>query len=181
VAWDPKAFEAARQAEKARRLFEAADDVPALIERLGGRLAARVRERLIERMSSDPTIREALRREAEILRRDLEGPNPTVIERLVVERVMVGWLAAAWCDLLFDTFAVDLVDREVAAHVARLRNAADRNYLASLKCLALVRRAAPAVTVHVHKTVNVKKKGAGRAAPRVARPGGRLSGETTVG
>jgi hypothetical protein len=181
VAFDPKVFADARQAEKARRLFEAADDVPALIERLGGRLAARVRDRLVERLSPDPVVREALRREAEILRRDLEGAAPTTIERLIAERVVVAWLAVGWLDLLYFGLAGEFVHREVEAHVARMRSRANRDYLAGLKALALVRRAAPAVTININKSVNVNKKGAGRAAPRVARPGGRLSGETTVG
>jgi len=63
--------------EKARRLFDAADDVPALIEKLGGKLARRVQERLVERLSSDPLVQESIRREAEILRRELEGDRPT--------------------------------------------------------------------------------------------------------
>jgi hypothetical protein len=51
----------------------------------------------------------------------------------------------------------------IAARLARsrkrrLRNAADRNYLASLKCLALIRKAAPEVTVTINKTVNVNRK-----------------------
>ena len=78
--------------EKARRLFDAADDVPALIEKLGGKLARRVQERLVERLSSDPLVQESIRREAEILRRELEGDRPTVIERLIVERIVVAWL-----------------------------------------------------------------------------------------
>jgi hypothetical protein len=96
-----------------------ADDVPALIERLGGRLAVRVRD---------------------------------------------------------DTFADDVVNREVAAHVARMRNAADRNYLASLKCLALIRKAAPAVTVTINKTVNMNRKDSGTGPV-----GGRLAGVIGAG
>jgi hypothetical protein len=47
-----------------------------LIKKLGGKLAARVKDGLVERLSPDPVAREAVRREAEILRRDLEGPAP---------------------------------------------------------------------------------------------------------
>ena len=144
-----------------------------MIERLGGRLGKRVCERLIERITPNPTTRESIRREAEMMRRDLEGEKPTVIERLVVERVIVSWLSLAWADLLFDTFAGDLEYREVGAHVARMRNAANRHHLASLKALALIRKAAPAVTVNINKTVNVKGKmrGAGAAVGRLDRLG----------
>src|SRR4051812_29376231 len=93
---DPRALHDARKAEAARRLFEAADDVPALIEKLGGKLFKRVQERLVERIASDPVARESVRREAELKRRDLEGENPTVIERLVVERVVLARLDVHW-------------------------------------------------------------------------------------
>jgi hypothetical protein len=185
MAWDPKAFEDeavrrrfeevfedARAAEAARRLFEPADDVPALVGRLGGGLAKRVRDRLVERLSPDPAVREAVRGEVEALRRDLEGPAPTTIEHLIVERVVVAWLAVGWLDLLYFGLAGEFAHREVEAHVARMRSRANRDYLAGLKALALVRRAAPAVTVNTNKTVNVNKKG-GRGR------GG--AGENTVG
>ena len=163
-------YEEARQAEKAKRLFDAADDVPALIERLGGGLGERVRERLVERIASDPLARESVRRQAEIMRRDLEGENPTAIERLLVERVVVGWLALAWADLLCDAFGYDPDGGEVGGYCLRMRSAANRDYLASLKALALIRRAAPAVTVNVKATVKVKRKGRGGGAGRARRP-----------
>lgn len=147
------------EAERARRLFEEADDVPALIRRLGGRLADRVREQLIARIAGDAVSREAVRREADMMRRELEGERPTVIERLVAEQVVIAWLDLRRCDLLYESFADELERREVASHVVRMRNAAGRNYLATLRALALIRRAAPAVTVNVTKTVNMSRRG----------------------
>ena len=114
-------YEEARQAEKARRLFKAADDVPALIDRLGGGLGKRVRERLIGRIDSDPLARESVRRQAEVMCRDLEGPNPTAIERLIVERVVVGWLALARADLLCEAFGYGPDGREVGGYCLRMR------------------------------------------------------------
>jgi hypothetical protein len=169
-----RAFEEGRQAEKARRLFDAVDDVPALIEKLGGGLGKRARERLVERMADDPELREAIRRESDALRRELEGEKPTVIERLVVERFVVAWLAVGWMDLHFGGFAGDLTSRELAAHIARMRKAANRDYLFSLRALDLIQRAAPAVTVNVDNTVKVNVKGRGKKKGIVA--GGRLAG-----
>ena len=159
---------------KARRLFETADDVPALIERLGGGLGERLRERLVRRLTDGPVVRESFRREAEALRRELEGEKPTVIERLVVERVVVTWLSLAWIDRLCDGYASGLWEpeaRDVSAHAARMRGAASRDHLAALKALALIRKAAPSVTVNINNTVTVKKKGRGAGAT-----GGRLAG-----
>jgi len=168
-----KAIDDAIDAERTRRLFEAAGgDVGALFERLGGRLAKRVRERLVKRLSDSQVVRETFRRDAGMLLRDLEGEKPTSIERLVAERVVVGWLNVAWADVLCDAYSADLDDREVAAHVTRMRSAANRDYLASLKALALIRRAAPSVTVNVKATVKVRKgRGAGTAGGRLDRLG----------
>jgi hypothetical protein len=86
--------------------------------------------------------------------------KPAVIERLIVQRVVVAWFNVGWLDLLYFGPEEGFVQREVEAHVARLRGRANRDYLAALKALALIRRAAPAVTVNINnKTVNVKKKG----------------------
>jgi hypothetical protein len=43
-----------------------------------------------------------------------------------------------------------------------MRNAANRNYLASLKALALIRKAAPAVMINVNTTVRTGKRREGR-------------------
>jgi hypothetical protein len=159
AAWDQKVLEDARQAERAKRLFEKADDVPALVAKLGGGLAERVRQKLIEKLSPTPEVREVFRREAEVLRRALEGENPTVIEHLVVERIIISWLHVSWLDLLAFGPPGEFIQREVEVHVARLRGRAHRDYLAAIKCLSLIRKAAPAaVTVNINKTVNVDKK-----------------------
>jgi hypothetical protein len=146
--------------EDARRLFANADDVPTLIRRLGGGLADRVRDRLIEKIAGDAVTREAIRSEAEMRRRELEGDRPTAIERLLVEQVVVAWLDAERCILVYYAFGEGMSkreEREIAAHVARMRNAANRNHTATLKALALIRKAAPCVTINVTKSVNVTR------------------------
>jgi hypothetical protein len=166
VAWDPKVLEDARKDEAARRLFAQAADVPALVERLGGRMATRVKEGLVRRMSSDAAVREAFRREAEALRKDLEGPDPTVVERLVCERIIIAWLHVHWLDLLYFGPEEGFTHQGLEAHVARLRSRANRDYLASLKCLSLIRKAAPqSVTVNISKTVNVDRKRGAKGPP----------------
>jgi hypothetical protein len=111
------------------------------------------------------------------MRRNLEGERPTAIERLLVEQVVVAWLDARRCSLLYGILAEGMSDREEreeAVHVVRMRNAATRNYNATLKDLALIRKATPPVTVTVTKTVNATR-GERKARPivdRLARPCG---------
>jgi hypothetical protein len=137
-----KAFYDAVQALHARRLFDAADDVPALIKRFGGGLAERVRERPIKDLAQDPYVRESFRHEADMLRRDLDGERPSAIERLLAERAVVGWLDVGRLDLLYAAFLAEPDFPEMAAHLARLRSAADRSYRRALKNQALLQRAA---------------------------------------
>ena len=168
-----KALDDVIAAERVRRLIKSAGgDADAVFERFGGRLAGRVRERLVKRLSDDPAMQELIRRDAEGHRRELEGEKPTVMERLVVERVLVTWLSLAWADVLSDAYGSDLGKpemREVAAHVARMRSAANRDHLAALRACARIRKAVPSVTVNVNAAVKVMKKG--RGAGKV---GGRL-------
>ena len=138
---DPQ-FQATLAEERARRLFEeAGPDVDRLIKHYGGKLPLEVRERLVRRLGADPNAREAVRREADRVRRELEGPAPTVVERLVAERAVIGWLHLAWCDRLAEAFADELERREVASHVDRIRARANRSYLHTLRSLELVRKA----------------------------------------
>jgi hypothetical protein len=52
----------------------------------------------------------------------------------------------------------DRSDLKIGAYCIRPANAANRNYLAALRSLALIRKAAPTVTVNISNTENVNKK-----------------------
>src|SRR5262249_32951289 len=125
----------------------------------------------------DAYVRESFRRQAEMLRRELEGERPSVIVRRLAERAVVGWLELGWLDQAYAGFAADAYDLEMAAHLARLRATADRSYRRALKDLALLQRAvaerpslaAPAACPLVGKPA------------RPARYGGRLSDAGAAG
>jgi hypothetical protein len=93
-----------------------------------------------------------------MMRQELEGEQPTAIERLVVERTLIAWLNVTRLDLLCSVFAHDLENRKVVAHVARMRNTVNREYLTSLKVLARIRRATPSGTVNVTNRLSVARK-----------------------
>jgi hypothetical protein len=79
---------------------------------------------------------------AALLRAELSGPNPTAVERLLVERVVLSWVQTHWFDM---TAAVLSKEGTYSAtdKIDRRRTRAHNRYLGSLRTLAAVRRVAP--------------------------------------
>ncbi|HTE19411.1 MAG TPA: hypothetical protein VK689_13635 [Armatimonadota bacterium] len=103
--------------------------------------------------------REALERKMDSLRAELEGPTPTPLEKLLVERVALCWLQANYEDIID---AQNRTGRTWTASLSQQKRAetAQRRFLAAVKTLATVRRLAlPALQVniaaHGGKQVNV--------------------------
>ena len=114
-----------------------------------GDFAARVRGKLLDRLGGKWVLeRRALEAKVEALRKELEGPAPSAVERLLVERVLIGWLQVQEADGYL------AVAREVGLgevlYYERRAGLAQQRYLAALKGLAAVRKLAlPAVQVNV--------------------------------
>ena len=99
----------------------------------------------------------AIVRRLAALRRELAGPSPTPLERLVADRVVVGWLAAAVAEGAYHQALERGVRHADDAFHQRRVERAQRRYLAAVKALATVRRlGVPAVQVNVaDQQVNV--------------------------
>jgi hypothetical protein len=115
--------------------------VPALQNHLDGHpeiergfdLAAGLRGLLAGKLCKhDLYMRELLTRQVEDLLDDVVGADPSPIERLLGERVAVGWLQMQQADLA-------IVDNPSDFDV-RLADAAHRRYFAALKALAAYRK-----------------------------------------
>ena len=92
--------------------------------------------------------RRAPEAKVEALWTDLEGPAPSAVERLLVERVLIGWLQVQEADASLAA-ARDLELGEVLSDERRA-GPAPQPYLAALKALATVRTPAlPAVQINV--------------------------------
>ena len=66
---------------------------PEIVDLCGGDLARLAQSTLINKFSGkNLAFREALSRKLETLRAELAGPEPTPLERLLVERVVSCWL-----------------------------------------------------------------------------------------
>ena len=89
------------------------------------------------------------------MRADLAGPNPTPIERLLVERVVACWLQVQDADVRYAQ-AKDL-SLKWYEYCQRRMNHSHKRYLSAVKTLALVRKlAVPVLQVNIaKKQVNV--------------------------
>lgn len=74
------------------------------------------------------------------MRTELDGPTPSPIERLLVDRVVTCWLHVSYLETRWvQSWRGDAKARE---HVDRLLGQANRRYVAAIKTLAVVRRLA---------------------------------------
>ena len=134
------------------------------VESLGGNLAKKAEEAFITTAAGEDLLFcEALTSKMELLRAELAGPNPTPIERLLVERVVACWLQVQDAAVRY-ALAKDLSVKWYEYYQRRM-NHSHKRYLSALKTLALVRRLAVPVL-----QVNIAKKQINVAGPVIGEP-----------
>jgi hypothetical protein len=129
---------------------------PAKVDVLGGDLATQAQLALVHAAAGkDLAFREALARKLELLRQELAGPDPTPLERLLVERVVASWL---WVHYL-EVIAAQALGSPLKWHELYQRRIdhAHRRFLSAIRTLAQVRKlAAPVLQVNIaKKQVNI--------------------------
>ncbi|MDP9472375.1 MAG: hypothetical protein M3Q71_17185 [Chloroflexota bacterium] len=135
------------------------DDHPQLWEGVGN--LAREAELTLVRLVAGPNTvtKEALRRKLDALRLEVAGSAPSPLERLLADRVVLGWLGLAVAEGHYHR-ALDhgLSQSDDEFHQRRVERA-QRRYLTAIKALAQVRRlGVPAVQVNIaDKQINVTK------------------------
>ncbi len=150
-----------------------------------GRLAALIRERkwvdwlgdlgrqatrqlVCKASGGDPAWEEGITLKANALHHELLGPDPTVLERLLIRRVVNGWLATHSLELEFTIRPpLDARDR---AHLDAALTRAQKRYTEAIRELARVRRLqAPAILAQLNLAANQTVVNAtGVAPPSVA-------------
>ena len=120
---------------------------------------AREAELALVRAASGANIvaKEAILRKLASLKRELAGPTPTPLERLLVDRVVVGWLAVALAEGAHHQALERGVPHADDEFHQRRAERAQRRYLAAVRALAQVRRLrVPALQVNIgDKQINV--------------------------
>jgi hypothetical protein len=105
----------------------------------------------------NPVVREAIIRKLDSLRRDVAGTNPSILERLLADRVAISWLSLTVAEGTYhQALERGLGRADETFHQQRVERA-QRRYLAAIKALAQVRKlGVPAVQVNIaDKQINV--------------------------
>ena len=122
-------------------LRAALDRRPELWRTLGD-LAAHVELAWIAEVAgANPALAEVLARKVAALKRELGGPSPSALERLLVDRVAACWLQLHHADL-----AAARMHDETTEGLERMRKrqaAAERRHAGAIEALARVRRLLP--------------------------------------
>jgi hypothetical protein len=123
------------------QLREMLDTRPELWQHYGN-LAGHAREAWIRLISGgDLALKESTARKAEDLARELAGPEPSVVERLLAERAALCWMQLAHADALAAQSLSQ--SRQHADFWAKRQAGAHRRYLTSLAALVTLRRLLP--------------------------------------
>jgi hypothetical protein len=143
---------------------------PDLWHRVGD-LAAVAREAVLNLAAgSDLLARECLSRMIDERRVELEGPEPTPLERLLVDRVVLCWAQAHLADL--DATRHDQPGSALAADARKRLESGQRRYLQAIKMLAtvskLLKPAISPVDLALRTAPAPAPKRAGRAASRTS-------------
>jgi hypothetical protein len=108
-----------------------------------------VRQMLLKSgFGNDVLRREMLLRDSKALQKELEGPSPTVLERLLAERIAVCWLAVCYQEALYYQNLTEFSSKTHQSHQDRM-DRANRRYLSAIKALAQVRRLQLPLTLQV--------------------------------
>lgn len=123
----------------------------------GGELAETAIRSVLDALSgSNRGAAEAVQLKLTLMRDELLGPNPTPVERLLVERVVACWLQIQDAEI---RWAQGQPDASVkwADFCQRRMSAANKRFLAAVKALALVRKlAVPVLQVNIaERQINV--------------------------
>jgi hypothetical protein len=137
-------------------LREMMQKVPAVVDLLGGNLAQQAEASFVRAAAGENlAFKEALTRKLQHLRDELAGPNPTPLERLLVERVVACWLQVQDADVRCAQAKEPSI--RWAEYLQRRMTHAHKRYLSAVKALAVVRKlAVPVLQVNIaRKQVNV--------------------------
>ncbi len=115
-----------------------------------GDLAAQAEKALVKVMAGENlVVQESLGRAMESMRSELAGPNPTPLERLLVDRVVACWLQVHYADAIYAQGMKDLTLNQ-GDYYQRRQDRAHRRYLSAIRSLAQVRRLlSPSIQVNI--------------------------------
>jgi hypothetical protein len=134
-----------------------------------GNLAFQAQQQLIAvAAGTNDVIREAIERKLGEVRRGLTGPDASLLERLLVDRIVAGWLALHYAEAQYHQRLRNGLGWEESEAHQRQIDRCQRRYLAAIRTLATVRKLmAPTVQINVaEQQINVATSTGGAGAAR---------------
>ncbi len=121
-------------------------------------LVSNTERSLIDRIAGErnPLARDSIRAQLAVLKADVGGPDPSPLERLLVDRIGTCWLEVQFFTMLFAQSTEISIDQADA--LQRRIDAAHRRYLSAIRTLGQLRRLALPVIGQVNiaeRQVNV--------------------------
>ncbi len=112
-------------------------------------LAGEAERGLVERLTGgDPLVREALPVRLEAMRKELAGADPSILERLLAERIVACWLQVQYAEIIYAQNLGSMNITQSEYHQRRL-DKLHRRYLSAIKALAQIRKMGPAVQINI--------------------------------
>ena len=130
------------------RLREILDEAPELMRKLMDPASIAERSTVGLYGKDDLLRQEAIPRVLKQMRSELEGQDPTPLERLLVERVVATWLQVQCYETLYTQNAREMTIAQGEHHQRRIDRAHNR-HLSAVRALAQVRKMAPAVQINI--------------------------------
>jgi hypothetical protein len=130
-------------------------------------LAGSIEQQLIEGIHPQDLLgQESVRRQVAVLRAELVGPEPSPLECLLVDRIIVNWLEVKKMDRFMAQFQETSFKQ--GEYYQRRHERAEKRFHQACKSLAQIRRLqGPMVQLNVaDKQINVVAPGAGMPKPR---------------
>jgi len=140
------------------RLRQILDDVPDIVEELGD-LTKIARSAIRNRLGADGLLLgEVLERKETALAAEIAGPNPTILERLLSDQIVLCWQHLRYLQIKYGQ-TKEHTFRE-GEYFERCIDKAQKRYLSAIKTLAQIRKLGlPALQVNIAaeggKQVNV--------------------------
>jgi len=121
-------------------------------------LANTAERSFLRRIAADDSLtQEALPPQLKAMKKDLAGPDPSPLERLLAERIVACWLQLQYADAIYAQNLDDMNMTQSEYHQRRL-DRLHRRYLSSIKTLAQIRKLGPAVQINLaEKQINTAR------------------------
>lgn len=125
------------------------DNNPALWEEAGNLATQAENSLLLAAAGSNKLTKEAISKKLLSQKRELAGPQSTVLEKLLVDRIVACWFDLHHADTSFFQHQ-DEMSIQAAEYKDKYRDRAQKRYLSAIKTLAQVRRLlTPTVQVNI--------------------------------